>query len=154
MAIFPIYTKLFEDDGKEATAEFLEVLLKYYACLVILILCFAVVLSEEVIVLLASGKFAESARIVPVVLSSIVINGTYHMTGAGFFLYARTKQIGVYVAACAVGNVMLNALLIPRYGILGAAWSTLVSYLVLTILITVKSRKSLMIWSMVTSFSD
>lgn len=41
-------------------------------------------------------------------------------------------MIGALVVGSAVGNIALNLVLVPRYGILGAAIATLVSYIALT----------------------
>lgn len=145
MAIFPIYTKIWETDGAPKTAEFLNVLLDYYLALGMLIILVLSLTSRELITLLATPKFGAAADVVPFVIISIILYGTTHITGAGFYLAKRTKTIALLTLGCALINILINLPLIPAYGILGAAYATVVSYLILTALITVFSRGLLVV---------
>ncbi|HNW59918.1 MAG TPA: flippase [bacterium] len=143
MTIFPIYTKLWESEGRKKTTEYLEVLLKYYLCLAVLIICGVLSVSEEFIVVFATEKYLLAAQIVPLVTASILIYGTYHITGAGFFLLKKTKIIAGYTMCCALLHAALNIYLIPNYQIQGAVISAMISYSVLTALITLHSNRIL-----------
>jgi len=143
MTIFPIYTKLWESEGREKTAEYLQVLLKYYLCLAVLIICGVLSVSREFIVVFATEKYLLAAQIVPMVTASILIYGTYHITGAGFFLLRKTKIIAGYTMFCALLHAALNIYLIPKYQIQGAVISAMISYTVLTALITLHSSRFL-----------
>jgi O-antigen/teichoic acid export membrane protein len=50
------------------------------------------------------------------------------MLGAGLFLHRKTRTIMTIVLSCAVLNIVLNLLLVPRLGIEGSAIVTLVCY--------------------------
>jgi len=143
MSIFPIYTKIWETDGPSKTAEFLNVFLKYYLALAILIIVGVSVTSHELITLLATPKFSAAASVIPFVIISVMLYGTTHITCAGFYLVKRTKTIALLTLGCAVINILINLVLIPDYGILGAAYATVASYLILTLLITAFSRNLL-----------
>jgi O-antigen/teichoic acid export membrane protein len=140
MSIFPIYTKIWETDGPEKTSEFLNVFLNYYLALAVLIIAGVSVTSRELITLLASSKFAAAASVTPFVIASVMLYGTTHITAAGFYLVKRTKTIALLTLSCALINILINLVLIPSYGILGAAYATVISYLILTALITIFSR--------------
>jgi len=143
MSIFPIYTKIWETDGPGKTTEFLNAFLNYYLALAILIIVGVSVTSHELITLLATPKFSAAASVIPFVIVSVMLYGTTHITGAGFYLVKRTKIIALLTLSCALINIIINLFLIPAYGILGAAYSTVVSYFILTVLITVFSRSLL-----------
>lgn len=143
MTIFPIYTKLWESEGREKTANYLEVLLKYYLCLAVLIVCGVLSVSEEFIVVFATKKYLYAAQIVPMVTASILIYGTYHITGAGFFLLKKTKIVASYTMFCALLHAALNICLIPTYQIQGAVVSAMISYTVLTAMITLHANRIL-----------
>lgn len=145
MAVFPIYTKLWETEGRKETEKFLSQLLKYYLCIAILVLFGISLLSEELITILATKKYSGASQIIPLVTSSILIYGVSHIIGAGFHLMKQTKKIALYMVIAALLNIILNLYLIPKYGIMGAAYSTVVSYMLLTILITINSKKLLKI---------
>ncbi len=140
MAIFPIYTKIWESEGPAKTSEFLDVFLNYYLALAVLIVVGVAVTSRELITLLATPKFAAAASITPFVIASVMLYGTTHITAAGFYLAKRTKTIALLTLGCATLNILMNLFLIPAYGILGAAYATVASYLVLTVLVTGFSR--------------
>lgn len=145
MAIFPIYTKIWETDGREPTAKFLGTLLNFYLALAVLIVAAVSLTSREIIVLLASQKFEAAATVIPFVIVSVMLYGTTHLTGAGFYLAKRTRIIALLTLGCAGANILLNLVLIPQFGILGAAYSTVLSYILLTILVTVLSRNLLLV---------
>lgn len=140
MAIFPIYTKIWESEGPAKTSEFLDVFLNYYLALAILIIIGVSVTSRELITLLATPKFAAAASVTPFVIASVMLYGTTHITAAGFYLVKRTKTIALLTLSCALINILINLVLIPAYGILGAAYATVASYFILTVLITFFSR--------------
>ena len=140
MAIFPIYTKIWESEGPAKTSEFLDVFLNYYLAAAILIVIGVSVTSRELITLLATPKFAAAAAVTPLVIASVMLYGTTHITAAGFYLAKRTKIIALLTLSCALINILINLVLIPAFGILGAAYATVASYFVLTVLVTAFSR--------------
>lgn len=145
LTIFPIYTKLWETEGAEKTSNYLATILKYYLCVAVLILCGTILVSKEFVTVAATEKYYPASRIVPFVTGSILVYGTYHITGAGFYLLRKTKLIAVYMAICAALNILLNLYFIPRYQLMGAVYSTVISYIVLTFLFTKKANSLLRI---------
>ena len=85
-------------------------------------------LSGTMIRLVYSAKFAESARLVPILCISTFFQAVYLIYVNGLFHSKRTRIIPVGTVIAGAANVGLNALLIPRFGILGAAWATLAGY--------------------------
>lgn len=50
---------------------------------------------------------------------------------SNLLIVQRKEQIGLYIVmACAVLNVILNALLIPKFSLYGAAWATVIAELI------------------------
>jgi len=145
MTIFPIYTKLWETEGREKTEMFLTHLLKYSFCIGVLMVFAVSTLSNELITVLATKKYLDSARVVPFIVSSVIVYGSASIVNAGFYLTKQTKKVAYYTIICAVCNMLLNLYLIPVYGIMGAAYSSVVSYLLLTVLLSVNSKKLLKI---------
>ncbi len=141
LAIFPIYTKLWEQDGREKTEVFLSKLLKYYFCLGILLAFGVSLLSMDLISVLATKKYAAASQIVPFVVGGAIIYGSTLILNAGFYLFKETKQMAVYTLIAAGTNFLLNLYLIPKYNIMGAAYSSAASYLLLTILLKRGSDK-------------
>lgn len=57
------------------------------------------------------------------------------VAGYGLLLEKRSRLVFALTAGCAVVNIGLNLVLIPRYGFMGAAWATGSSYLGLGLLL-------------------
>jgi len=140
MAVFPVYTKIWETEGAQKTSEFLGGLLQYYLRGAFLIATVVSLTSHELITILATAKFSAAAQITPYVIVSVLIYGATHITAAGFYLIKRTKTIAVLTIGGAAVNILVNLVFIPAWGILGAAYATTISYLILTALITSQGR--------------
>lgn len=75
----------------------------------------------------------QGVEIVPWVLLAYVFTGAYVVFVVGVYLEKKTKYLPLISGAGALLNVGANFLLIPRIGILGAAISTLLSYIVMAV---------------------
>jgi O-antigen/teichoic acid export membrane protein len=84
--------------------------------------------SREIVRVMVEPKFAASQEVIPVVVLSYVFYGLSYYAQLGLFLTDRTKLIGVIGAVAAGLNLVLNYVLILRYGMMGAAAATLLSF--------------------------
>ncbi len=81
--------------------------------------------------LMVAQPFQRAATVVPLVALSYFFHGMYFMAVCGLFLKKNTKILPLISIAAAASNIGLNFLLIPAYGMMGAAWATLASYIIL-----------------------
>jgi len=92
-------------------------------------------LAPEVTRFLAVDRWGDQALVAADVMQLVAVaflaHGLYFMVVSVVFLQRRTAGLPLITLAAGVVNVGANALLIPRLGIIGAAWSTLAGYLVL-----------------------
>jgi O-antigen/teichoic acid export membrane protein len=77
--------------------------------------------------------YHSTALIIPVVAESIVFYGIYFVFMIGANLKRKTWLAAVFTTTAALVNLAANLVLIPHYGAMGAAVSTLVAYIVLAI---------------------
>jgi len=75
----------------------------------------------------------QGVEIVPWVLLAYVFTGAYIVFVVGVYLEKKTKYLPFISGAGALLNVGANFYLIPKIGILGAAFSTLLSYIVMAV---------------------
>jgi O-antigen/teichoic acid export membrane protein len=61
----------------------------------------------------------------------VLFQGVYLLTSIGLNITKRTEYYPLATSAAAATSVVANLLLIPRYGVMGAAWSSTLSYAVL-----------------------
>jgi O-antigen/teichoic acid export membrane protein len=112
----------------------------YMAGLLFLVLGLSV-LAPEVIRVMATPAFHGAAVVVPLIALSGLFRGLYAVGTVGILLRKRPIVRSVALIVAALVNVGLNYLLIPRYGMMGAAWATLIAFVVQTIiLVTVSLR--------------
>lgn len=118
----------------EAAHPRLARLVTYYA----FALCFVglgwSLLVEHALPLLAGAGFQEAHRITPWVVGGYVLSGLYLVPTNLLFWRRRTTVIPLVTVVAGAVNVGLNLWLVPRYGSIAAAWSTLVAYALLLLL--------------------
>ncbi len=101
--------------------------------LVLLLATFALSLVGILILdLLFPVSYHNAAPIIPIIALSIMFNGIFVVVALGTSLLKKTWSVAIFITLSAVINVGCNLFLIPLYGSLGAAWATLLAYIVLT----------------------
>jgi len=76
----------------------------------------------------ANDEFAGAAGPIGVLAAGYVLFGMNEVARVGFQLTGRTRRTAISMVLAAVLNLVLNALLIPRFGAHGAAWATFIAY--------------------------
>ncbi len=88
--------------------------------------------AREILALLTlvigNREYVLAAPYVGVLAYYPVANGAMVALGVGAFLAKRTAALGWTTALGAAVNLLLNLLLIPRFGVWGAAWATALGY--------------------------
>jgi O-antigen/teichoic acid export membrane protein len=97
-------------------------------------------LVKYVVTFMVGPEFREAHRITPWVVGGYVFAGLYLIPTNLLFWRRQTRVIPLATLAAGVVNVGLNVTLVPRYGAIAAAWSTLAAYAVL-LLITWRSAE-------------
>ena len=90
-------------------------------------------LSPWLVDLLAAPRFAESATVVGPLAFATVSYGAYIVIAIGVGRARRTQFNWVVTGAAALVNVVLNLVLIPPYGMMGAALATVAAYTTMAI---------------------
>ena len=132
-AVSPMYMRLWEEKGQEATRDFVERVLVYYALMAVAVVVCMCLAGGELLVLLASTKYASGAVIIPAVISGMMVIGALPIVGAGLFLAKKTQSLAILVICSAVLNLGLNIVIVPVHGLLGASIAMLISVTSLTI---------------------
>lgn len=88
-------------------------------------------LSAEIIHLMAGPAFGGAGVVIPIVALAYVVCGISSYLQTGMYLANRTRWIGAISGVSAVVALGLNAGLIKYYGMIGAAWATVLSFGVL-----------------------
>lgn len=124
-AIIPVYVGIYEKEGREKTEEFLKRCLRYLLIAIIPITAGYFAVSRELFIVLASQKYAASTSFSPIVLVGSLILGMNNILNAGLYLQKKSKSILAVMFLAMIVNVIMNIMLLPAYGVMGAAVSTL-----------------------------
>lgn len=118
--------------AKEENAKkmFSDVLTYYTSGVTFFFLGLALFLNE-LFGLFVSLSFREASGIVLFIGLSYIFYGFYLNFQVGLYLKDKTRRIALLCLTAATLNIAFNFLLIPKYGIKGAAVATLFSYIVL-----------------------
>ena len=82
---------------------------------------------------LIAEKYWEGTFIIPWILFSYIISGSYVIFAAGIHIEKKTKYTPLFKGAGLLTNIVANIILIPLLGIFGAAISTALGYGAMTI---------------------
>jgi len=118
-----------EENAKEVYSS----VLTYFVLVAMFVALALSILSKEVLMIMATPPFYGAYKVIPLIALSYVLYGCYFILAAGFNLTKKTKYVPAIVGVGATMNLGLNFLLIPSYGMMGAAVATLISYLMLPI---------------------
>ncbi len=86
-------------------------------------------------------SYHAAAPVIPIIAESIAFYGIYTILMIGANIRRTTWMISVFTAIAAVLNFGLNLVLIPRYGAMGAAYSTLIAYIALAAIAYVANQR-------------
>lgn len=105
-------------------------LLEAYAAIAI-VLTF---LAPEIVRILATKEYYEAIFIMPPISAGIFFTSVAHIYSNILVYYKKTKYVMYGSAIAAVLNIVLNAIFIPIYGYMAAAYTTLIGYIVMAII--------------------
>ncbi|HUG64852.1 MAG TPA: oligosaccharide flippase family protein [Gaiellaceae bacterium] len=115
------------DDDSEARRTYAYVL-TYLVAFTTWVATALALLSPWIVDWIAAPAFAESSRVVGPLAFSTVAFAAYIVVAIGVGRAKRTQFNWVVTGAAAAVNVALNLLLIPSYGMMGAAIATVAAY--------------------------
>lgn len=146
LAAGPIVFKIWENQGKEITRQFLSRLARYYLIIGLPAAVGLSLLSRPVTNLLIAPAYYQGYTIIPIVVSGAFFIGIQHPFSWVLTCQKRTDVLMYGLLGSALLNISLNFLLIPRYGYMAAAFTTSISYACLLLLTVFFSRRFL-VWS-------
>ena len=136
-AIVPYYYETIPTiNGKKKISK----LVTYYIGVISVFALLVSVLSKDIILLIANPSYYSSYKVVPIVTGGYLMLALYLIPVNGLFFLKKTKIIPLITGISVLFNIIFNLIMIPKYGIIAAAYATLFSYSILFILIGVISQ--------------
>jgi O-antigen/teichoic acid export membrane protein len=87
--------------------------------------------ANDLVRLMTAPRYHDAWRVIPPITIAVTLQGWYLLTSIGMNITKRTQYYPLAAGAAAVSNILANVILIPRFGMMGPAWSNVISYAVL-----------------------
>ncbi len=144
LAFFPVVVRRFGEEGEEKARGQLAAYFGVLAAVAVPAGAGTLAIAPELAKVLVGEEYRAAATLViPWIAAGAVISGLkLYYVDIAFLLSRRTSLQMLAVGVTAAFNVGLNLLLIPRHGVLGAAWATLASAVVVVVLSAILSRSA------------
>ncbi len=124
-----VLPKLFDEDNMIEVKKYLRYSLKYFLAIIIPAAFGISVLAKQILVVLSNNEIASNSYfVVPFISASIFLYGVSYFFSQILILAKKTKVVALIWMLAAFLNLALNIIFIPKWGILGAAFTTFIAY--------------------------
>lgn len=121
MAITPlVYAKYKEPDTSKEIAKFF----RYFVAVVICFVSFVSLFSFEILTFMVESKYLGAVDVIPFLTIAVIVSNMY-IFAPGLWIYKKTAKISLVNVSIACVNLILGLLLVPIFGLSGAAISVL-----------------------------
>lgn len=124
MTLLPLVSAAYPSEPARVR-ELLQTTADYLAVVSLPAFGVALAVAGPAIELLFGSEFADAAPALPVLMGAFVLICFGYLAGNMVIVLGLQRRFAVYALLGLVLNVGLNLLLLPRYGFLAAAWTTL-----------------------------
>lgn len=141
LVLYPNIIKSYDEGKYEETRKYFKYSLKYLMMITIPAAFGLSVLAQPILRILTSQEFITGSIIIPIIAASAIFFCIYQISIYIIHITNKTYITFRLLIIAAIINIGLNFLLIPIWGIIGAAIATLAAYLILGILAIIITRK-------------
>lgn len=134
-----------EQFGTKESQKFYSNVYEMYETLLIVGSSVLIAITKFLAYILYSADFYQAWLYTPVLLLASVFNSLAAFYGSVYTASKNTKMLFYSTLLGAIGNIILNIMLIPHWGAMGAAVATTISYFIVWIIRIINSRKILII---------
>ncbi|UCD38297.1 MAG: oligosaccharide flippase family protein [Fidelibacterota bacterium] len=112
----------------------------YFVLVTVIITIGALLFGRYLVYIFADPEYYSAVTVMfPVALGHLFL-GLYFVPVNYLFIAKRTRGIALATGTGAVVNVLANLWLVPRYGMVAAAWNTALAYLIMFAAVTMMAR--------------
>ena len=140
LSIDGIWIPWFTNKMKEKSYDEINYITKDYIKLITYIMCGLIIVSPEILKILASKSYWEGIKLIPIIIVANFLFFAYNIYSNLEHYYKKSNQITALTILAAVLNLVLNYIFIPKFGYVAAAFTTAISYFVIFILHSIYSK--------------
>lgn len=143
ITMVPVMTQAFEQQGEVMAQRVQTQFTRYFLLATLPIVAGLSAVGEDFMAVFTGAEFHSAYPVLPVVAGVALCWALVQLAGNGIALRKRSTIIMTNTVAGTAFNIAGNALLIPRFGYMAAAWTTLGAYGVILVLTWLRSRSQL-----------
>ena len=121
----------FYENMKEKNYEDIRQKIKYYIMIFSIMGFVLIFISPEIGKIMGTKDFYSGLDYVPLIMVGYYFQFLYSIPANLEFYTKNTKLLSLGTLIAALTNVVLNYILIPRYGAVAATWTTIIAYIIL-----------------------
>lgn len=130
----PIATALYARGAKEEMKEIYQSTTKWVLIINLLLLSFIVLFSKNILSLLFGNAYSAGGVILLILSSSFCFMYLLNNSGLMLRVIKHTKLEFITLAICVLMNIILNYILITKYGLIGAAIATAIASIIVAVI--------------------
>ena len=130
----PIFSDLYENESKNKRLVFYRLVTKWMVFLVLPIYFSILFFSQELMMLLYGRDYVIGAPVLIVLATGYVIHLVFGLNIGALTAIGQTDKVLYGNSAGFVANLLLNIILIPRFGMLGAAFASALTFVITNVL--------------------
>ena len=143
LVLFPAITNLYANNNIHEVKMHLKYTLKFFLMIAIPSLFGLTLLSKSLLGILTTSEFIGAYMVVPFVALGALLFSVSILFSDILMLFKKIKIISLAFGSSALINLIMNIILVPLIGILGAAIATLVTFAILFSILAFSSFKCL-----------
>jgi len=128
LAAYPIIVDNWEKHGIKQTQILITELTRYFFLICVPVLTVLIVIPEDVLAIFSDKKYIDGARVLPLIAIGVFLNGLTQYVMKGFELLKKSIYIAIIALLAGLTNIILNLILIPRFGFFGAGVSACTAF--------------------------
>lgn len=141
ITVHPYVMSLVGSSDPRRTGRIIGIVVDNLSVVAVFSVAFTFVLRDDIGLVLLGPEFREGSKIMPAVLAGVFLANIGTFAHKPFEIVGRTRPM-VFTAFAAAGvNLALDFLFIPFMGYAGAAYATLISYLLYTVVVGLLGRR-------------
>ena len=132
---------LFTIARKDNAPHIFKIVFRWFSMALLFVAFALTYLSTTALHLFFPPAYHSADSIIPIIVMSTVFYGIYNIFTTGISIQRKTWFAVVFTASSAFVNVAINLVLIPLYGSMGAAVSTLLAYMLLVFIAYIVNQR-------------
>jgi O-antigen/teichoic acid export membrane protein len=134
-------TAMFAIAKKDNAAKMFQLVFRWFSMILLFMTFLLSFVCIEALTILFPVSYHTASPIIPIVTVSIMFYGIYNVFAVGTGVKRKTWLTALFTFLAATLNFGCNLIMIPQYGSLGAALSTLIAYIFLALITYIVNQR-------------